>query len=489
MIYFSLFYSLISSLFLFLKINPVLLFNDIQNTPNIVVIPFKTFYRPIYQEGIRPFGAKDFFNTIQYSSSYFELETGDNNNQKLSLFFSLDDYFFDIDDNYFNDEKINNLICHYSRDLSKFYEIDKSKTLYVANDKRHIFARDYFKIYSDIQLNEYNLYKLNFHHSLDNFKNISYTCGKIGLLYASEDLSKGLAEVNFINQIHKNMENVDISWTFQYNSNNDNDYEGLFIIGIESLEKSRNKNNLIPIYTKLTYGNILEWKFPIDELYIGNYNYEINNEEIKIDSDIQGFEIPKIFYDKLNDIYFNKYISKKICETEITTEFHIVISCYKDKFNEKDINNFPEINFYKFKIGFNFTFSGKELFFQKDTKYFFRMIINLKSIEKDFKFGRLFLKKYQIIFNSDSKSMSFYKNNNNKNNIYEKNNIKKKITFINVISYFFIGVLFLFIGIFFGRKHCFTDKKRSANELEDDNFEYKSKKDDISKEKKLIEMA
>ena len=117
------------------------------------------------------------------------------------------------------------------------------------------------------------------------------------------------------------------------------------------------------------------------------------------------------------------------------------------------------------------------------------MIINLKSTEKDYKFGRLFLKKYQIIFNSDSKSMSFYKNNNNKNNIYEKNNIKKKITFINVISYFFIGVLFLFIGIFFGRKYCFIDKKRLANELEDDNFEYKSKKDDIPKEKKLIEMA
>jgi len=260
--------------------------------------------------------------------------------------------------------------------------------------------------------------------------------------------------VNFINQIHNNSENIDISWTFQYysNSNNikDNNYDGFFIIGVESFEKYNKKNNLITIYTKLTEcGNVLEWKFPLDKLYIGNFFYEINNEELKIDTDIEGFEIPQKFLDNLNEIFFDKYYSKKICETEIIIESLIVISCYNDKFTENDIQNFPEINFYKYKIGFNFSFTGKELFYKKDKKYFFRMVANLKNNEKDYKVGRMFLEKYQVIFNSDTKSMSFYKNNINRNNIYESDSI-------NIIIYFFIGFLFLEIGIFFGRQYCWT---------------------------------
>ena len=57
------------------------------------------------------------------------------------------------------------------------------------------------------------------------------------------------------------------------------------------------------------------------------------------------------------------------------------------------------------------------------------------------------------------------------------------------MAYFFIGFIFLVLGFFFGRKCYFIDKKRLANELEDDNYEYKSKKDDIKKENKLIEMS
>ena len=387
---FSLLYFLIFFL-LFIIIKSDLDPDNITYEPKIAVIPFKTFYPPVstlYNEGINSFNAKEFYNTIHHSSSYLDLEIGKSFIQKLSLFFTLDDYYFHLDDNYFYDEKSNNLICHFSSNLSDSYEIIKTNDIYAANNKRYSFAKEYFKIYSDIYLNNYNLYKFNFHHFLNNSKNISYACGEIGLLYAPEDLSINLADYNFISQIHNNLENVDISWTFQYNSNIDeeNNYEGLFVIGIESLEKNKNKNDLITVYTKLTEcGNVLEWKFPIDELYIGNYSYEINNEEIKIDSDIEGFEIPKIFFDKLDIIFFNKYFSKKICEIEGVSEYYNIIYCYSDKYMGNDIEKFPEINFYKYKIGFNFSFTGKELFFEKDKKYFFRMIINLKNIENDFK--------------------------------------------------------------------------------------------------------
>ena len=476
-------------IFLYVKVKSISETNKTTNSSNIAVFPFKTFYPPAYQEGLKPFGSKDYYNTIHYSNSYLEVEAGKNEHfQKLSLFFKIDDYIFHLDDNYFN--KINqDLICHYSSSLSNSYEVNKSKNIYVADKAHSVYAKEYFKIFSDIDLSKYDIIQMNFYHSIDKLNNISYACGNAGLLYASQELYNSLADVNLISQIRENMENIDVSWTFQYYQNNkDNEYEGLFIIGIESLEKTLNKNELIPVYTKLTgYGSILEWKFSIDELYIGNYYYKINDEEIKINSDIDGFEIPKVLSNKLEEIYFNKYYSSKICEKEIITDSNMVISCYNDKFTEVDINNFPEINIFKYKIGFNFTFMGQELFFKKDKKYFFRMVFNLKETEKDIIVGRMFLKKYQIIFNSDSKCMLFFKNNNKKN-IFENNNIKDKNVIINILSYLFIGLLFLFIGIFFGRKYCFRDKKKLANELEDD-YSYKSKKNDIKKESKLIEMS
>ena len=92
---------------------------------------------------------------------------------------------------------------------------------------------------------------MNFYHSIDKLNNISYIWGNVGLLYTSKELYNSLVNANLIRQVRKNMENIDVSRTFQYYQNNkENKYEGLFIIGIESLEKTLNKNELILVYTK-----------------------------------------------------------------------------------------------------------------------------------------------------------------------------------------------------------------------------------------------
>jgi len=479
-------------LIIFFKFTAGLERDNITNPPNISVIPFKIFYPPNKLEGIKLFDAKDFYHNIHYSYSFLEIEAGKEIKQNLSLFYTLDDYSFLMNDNYFKEEDINDLLCNYNSSLSSSYEVIDSQSLYIAGNRRYISSKDYFKIYSDIYLSQYEYVLLNFRHSLDNNNNISQACGKIGLLYSSEKYYQSYFYSNFISQIHKNFKNVDISWTFLYKSksNDESDYEGLFIIGIESFEKFNKKNELVPIYAKLNnFGDLIEWKFILDELYIGNHIYEIGDEIIKITLDMEGIEIPRSFYDTIKNSYFDKYFSEKICESEIVVEDIMVIYCYGDKFTEKDIKKFPEINLYKFKIGYNFTFTGKELFYKREKRYFFKMIVNLKIFEEGIKLGRMFLKKYQIIFNSDSKSMLFYKNNNNIMNIYGDTKTKKEVLFFKITGYLFVGIIFLCLGIFFGRKYCFIDKKRLANELEDDNYEYKSKNDEIKKGSKLIEMS
>ena len=128
------------------------------------------------------------------------------------------------------------------------------------------------------------------------------------------------------------------------------------------------------------------------------------------------------------------------------------------------------------------------------------MISYFSNIKTEFVFGRTFLKKYQVIFNSDSKSMYFYKSNIIKNDRYNINDEKgdgiskynnnTKNVFLFVISYFFIGIIFLFCGIYFGRRFCKFNRKIYANELEDGNYIYEpnNKNNKSGKDKKLIEL-
>ena len=74
----------------------------------------------------------------------------------------------------------------------------------------------------------------------------------------------------------------------------------------------------------------------------------MTNEEFILKIDNDGIEIPYIFYEQLKKLYFNHYFKKEICKYEIVNNNYIILSCYADSFNEKDINNFPEIKFFKY---------------------------------------------------------------------------------------------------------------------------------------------
>ena len=471
--------------------------NLTENNPNIGVIPFKTFYPPIKYYNNK-FSSNDYFDTIHSSNTYIEIEVGANitqiniskeeeskiidKKQILSLFLVIDDYLFYIDDNFFyNDEKAK--ICRYSSKLSTSYEIVSSEN---KNDSISIYVTDYFKIFLDLALEEYDMIKMEFLHYFDKSSNIYFACGKAGLILPTNKFSSN-TERNFINQIHKSLKNVDLSFTLKFNKNKDiNEMnDGLFIVGIESYEKGKH-DELISIYTKPDiYGSKLNWRFGVDQITIGNKLFELNGEEFIIKTEIEGIEIPLSFYDKLNISFFNNYYSKKICQYDEVNYYFIIISCNSDIFSKNDIDSFPQINILVSKLGFNFTFSGEELFYKKDNNYFFKMIPNIEKNKKDFKLGRMFLKKYQVIFNSDSKTMSFYKNNNLETDVTineSKNNIG-----LLIFSYILIGFIFLGVGIYFGTKFYNFRRKKKANELEDDDYIYESKDKNNKEERKLIE--
>ena len=86
--------------------------------------------------------------------------------------------------------------------------------------------------------------------------------------------------------------------------------------------------------------------------------------------------------------------------------------------------------------------------------------------KKEFNLGRLFLKKYQVIFNPDYNYMAFYKNII----IKEKNEIQRNNNHSSLLlRYFFIIFIFLSIGFFLGRKFCILRKNKNAIELVDND--------------------
>ena len=482
-----------------IKISPKEL-NKTKLTQNIAVVPFKTFKIP-NKNNEDSFSPRDYFDIIHSSKIYLEIEIGQsiknktlskeeeskipNKKQFLPLFIIIDDINLYIVDNYFYDKK-KQAICRYSTELSTSYQVNSSYKFTPNNLGKQIYASDYFKIFSNTLLNYYNMIKIDFKHLFDPSKNISFACGKVGLIVPKNKLYLN-SDINFIGQIHKALENVDVSFTFEFNDNGkiEGSDEGLLIIGAGSYEK--NEDDLISVYSiPNNYGSDLNWRFEMDQITIGDNFFEFSNEQFLIKADIEGIEIPYSFYELLKRTYFNYYFKKKICQYDIVNNNYLVFSCNSSIFTEEDIQKFPQIDFLKSPLGFNFSFSGKELFYKKNNVYFFKMVAYLQRFRTDFLLGRMFLKKYKIIFNSDSKSMLFYDIKIQNEEIHitkQKNNIV-----LAIIIYFISGILFLVIGLFLGRKFCLLRRRIYANELEDDNYVYESKNKVIKKEQKLIEL-
>ena len=119
-------------------------------------------------------------------------------------------------------------------------------------------------------------------------------------------------------------------------------------------------------------------------------------------------------------------------------------------------------------IAFNYSFvlNGKELFTEEDDKIEFQILIEIASSKTEWKLGRIFLLKYQIVFDDDNSLIGFYKPN-----IKENNNIGEEIGII-ILKLFMLClaiIVFLFLAFLFYKKiSLLTKRKKMANELEDD---------------------
>ena len=300
-------------------------------------------------------------------------------------------------------------------------------------------------------------------------------------------------DVSLLKELKKSSpDNVkDYSFTFKFLSKN----EGQLIIGELPHEyendKTKNDDNYITVKANGMYN--IPWVFTFKKIYYENKNKEIEIlygylEKSNILMPNIGFIIADDKYKELiKQDYFDDLIKDNICEIE-TVIYNItnvtksiieyikydIFSCNKKNFTNDKKNNFPTLYFSH--IGYNFTFSltNTDLFLEIGEKVYF-LVIFPYSANNYWYLGLPFIQKYQFVFNHDSKTIGFYtyEEKNNESGGFE---FKYWRLILEILGAVILGVI-----VFFVAKKLYEQRKKRANELADDDFDYKVKSEEKDK--------
>ena len=259
-----------------------------------------------------------------------------------------------------------------------------------------------------------------------------------------------------------------------------NPKEGVLIIGDELYNydsKIYNESQYVGIYN-FNYNSLYYDEEIVMDL-VNNRNITLNKSNAFIEYNY-GIIIGTNHYKQvIDEIFFNKLISDNMCRSQII-RFNESSEYYLYTCNEKvNLINFPKLIFFLRNYKFNFELDYHDLFIKKfDNQFYFLVLFRVNQEDKNnWVLGEPFYKKYTFSFNLDAKIVGFYKKIFNNNNSQEKNeddNKEGNKTFL-IILFCIIGgilvILLMFLSFYYGMKLKEGRKKR-ANELKEDNYEY-----------------
>ena len=437
-----------------------------------IIIPFKTFKTSDSKKSINI--AENFLHSFLNNTIYIEIEAGVPSQKIPAIILSEEFGFF-----------ITNHKCLIP---SSFDNIEKSKTFWKSeffkentfdfpNQKDISFGNDIFEFPTETSKRKQAL--LNFMYSpnikkgskgsnikekernldVDNTDdNNKYTCAAIGIRgaqYYGKDYEK-----NLVNQLfNKNIINNNY-FSIIYSSED----EGTFLIGTEphKYDKKNYFENQLR-YINNEENNNLFWSLHPSEIYftIENKIYNLTNNLLcSLEYNLGVIYGTENYLNLIKELFFNKLILENKCHEEIVHSIYTIFFCN----NKNDIENFPTLNIYLQQILFTFSLDYNDLFYEKDGKYFFRIIFD-RNNKIQWKLGKPFLKKYVFVFDYDSKKIGIYNDN------LSKSNRIKSITYIFLNVLIFIGISFIcYLGYYYG-----TSVYNTAINEKEEEYEYKYK--------------
>ena len=352
---------------------------------------------------------------------------------------------------------------------------------------------------------------------IKDYKKGEKLCGRIGI-GSPEKLTGGQLKLRYIPSFIKTLkkENAinDYSYTFKFYYRD----EGRFIIGDMPHEYEEQKNTysedrFIKIKSYEPFNVDFPWSIRFDSIYFTdskNISHNIQTNIKSIFSPNLGFIIAEEAYKReIINTYFKSLINKKICFVEKTQITNFTRSNYKFGTNgiyevihcnssiTKFSINFPKLNFQYKEQNVLFFLTFHDLFQEIDGTYIFLVIFpdNFYNINHNYWYlGIPFYQAYQLVFNYDSKSIGIYlskkeqkvinednnRDNNKTNNIESEGNKKNESrNIMRTLLEILFGVCLVIIAYFIGKKINEQRKKR-ANELQDDYEYYINNKSNIN---------
>ena len=324
-------------------------------------------------------------------------------------------------------------------------------------------------------------------------------------------------------------------WSLKYN----NKYDGMFIIGDELSVYDSKK------YPESQYSTIYlnsRYIISFDTVFIPEKSYKKNSDLVIIkkfnitDSHINinsGLIIgTKEYKDYIDQYFFNYLVNRSICKIDIINyntnntinnnnadkkllnNDYFVYSCYGRQFTGQTSMRFPSTNYYKEfpslvfsskRIEYNFEFNYNDLFEIVSDRYYLKIIFrkNNNNIHEEWQLGEPFYKKFTFSINPNAKTIGFYigkekskesavkinETNSNDDNIRyddidKKNNNENMNNVIKYIIEILVVIGLILIAYYIGVTVRERRRKR-ANELKDDNYEYLPEKNkNINEESK-----
>ena len=298
----------------------------------------------------------------------------------------------------------------------------------------------------------------------------------------------------------KYFNNISLFEQITYDRNKDN-IIGEFIFGNKpsNYEQDKNKYDQNEFYevTALPTSSkdpLFFWDIDLNGIYLsfnGNNNISVveynSGERAQITINLSYILSSFYFFQFLKINFFKELLSNKKCTEKKLDVYYYYIECDSNI----NIESFPEINLESKGLHTIFNLTYEDLFIkdERNNKYIFLIFTRDYFIGTKWALGTPFLRKYQFVFNEDSKTIGYYRNNikenNNDNNLKEKNGIKKNKTTLIIVLIVILSVLFTFIGMFIQKKFFNKNRKIRANELEE-NFSYEGKNNSNNNNKKII---
>ena len=412
----------------------------------------------------------------------------------LKTFISNQNHYFYISKNcyveksHFQDYKTN---FNYNRFKSDSFHNTSAFDKSFSRSTSACFAQETFQLLKFNKMEMANAI-LNFILNEDTNENVP-NCLHLGLL-ESKNQESTFREYNLITQLRQKSYIKDSCWTIIFNKPNNFDNDNLLVKADELLNLNGNlyigeyphnfdKDNFYESQFVKTYttfeNNMMKWELKFNKVF-----YKFNNKEIKIltdnamtlDPSSYLTFVPDDYMVSLDNNFFRQYLADGICTYENIDDYD-AISCSKsEKFSINEIKKFPPLFFEHINLAFTFELTYKDLFIEKDGKYYLLMISDPHYEQNKWVLGNTFMRKYQFVFNLESKEIGFYNPNFEK----KKTDKEKQKDSSKVVLYIILAValviIIIGIGIFIKMKFYPSGKKKKrANELDDD-FEYESQK-------------